>query len=230
MNRLTSISKKKVITSINNQAKFRKTTDVHISVYSAPKRIIDIIGSLIGLCITGFLFIPIAIAIKLDSPGSILFRQTRCGLLGKKFCILKFRSMVANAEEIKELVENQAVGPIFKNSNDPRITRIGHFLRKTSLDELPQFWNVLRGEMSLVGTRPPTPDEVAQYSQFFWQRLNVKPGMTGEWQINGRSKISNFEEIVELDLRYQKNWSIAYDIKIIFNTLVVFFKKKYDAF
>ncbi|MFM7791990.1 MAG: sugar transferase, partial [Microcystis panniformis] len=127
--------------------------------------------------------VPIAIAIKLDSPGPIFFSQTRCGWLGKEFKILKFRSMCVDAETLKDKIPNQAEGAFFKNKNDPRITRVGKFLRRTSLDELPQFWNVITGEMSLVGTRPPTPDEVERYDVPQWQRLDVKPGMTGEWQV-----------------------------------------------
>ncbi|HEY9753305.1 MAG TPA: sugar transferase, partial [Coleofasciculaceae cyanobacterium] len=124
---------------------------------------------------------------------------------------------------------NEASGAIFKNANDPRITRVGKFLRKTSLDELPQFWNVLKGEMSLVGTRPPTPDEVLQYDIPHWQRLDIKPGMTGEWQVNGRSSISNFEEVVQLDLRYQENWSLFYDLHLILKTIVIIFHKNSGA-
>jgi len=197
----------------------------HPSVRSRIKRLIDILGALIGLGITAIFFIPIAIAIKLDSPGPILFSQTRCGLLGRHFRLWKFRSMVANAEELKLEVENQIEGPLFKNKNDPRITQVGKFLRRMSLDELPQFWNVLKGEMSLVGTRPPTLDEVEQYTVPQWQRLNVKPGITGEWQTNGRSQISNFDEIINLDLRYQNNWSPIYDLKLILKTLVILFEK-----
>jgi lipopolysaccharide/colanic/teichoic acid biosynthesis glycosyltransferase len=201
----------------------------HPSVYSRVKRLIDILGALIGLGITATLFIPIAIAIKLDSPGPILFSQIRCGWLGRHFRVWKFRSMVANAEELKAQVENQIKGPLFKNKTDPRITRVGRFLRRTSLDELPQFWNVLRGEMSLVGTRPPTLDEVEQYTLPMWQRLDVKPGMTGEWQTSGRSQISNFEDVVQLDLLYQKNWSLLYDLKLIFKTLVIIYRKNNGA-
>ncbi|ACK72940.1 anti-sigma-factor antagonist and sugar transfersase [Gloeothece citriformis PCC 7424] len=202
----------------------------HPSVNSWLKRVIDIWGALIGLSLTAILFMPIAIAIKLDSPGPILFSQMRRGWLGKPFRLWKFRSMVVNAEELKPFIENQIKGPFFKNKNDPRITKVGRFLRKSSLDELPQFWNVLKGEMSLVGTRPPTFDEVDQYTIPMWQRLNVKPGISGEWQINGRSKINNFDEVLELDLNYQKNWSIMYDVKLIFKTLSVFIDKNSGSF
>jgi lipopolysaccharide/colanic/teichoic acid biosynthesis glycosyltransferase len=184
----------------------------------------------VGLLITGVIFIPIAIAIKLDSPGPIFFSQTRCGWLGKEFKILKFRSMCVDAEALKDKIPNQAEGAFFKNKNDPRITRVGKFLRRTSLDELPQFWNVITGEMSLVGTRPPTPDEVERYDVPQWQRLDVKPGMTGEWQVNGRSRVSNFEEVIQLDLRYQENWSLGYDLQLIFKTILILFQKNSGAF
>lgn len=153
---------------------------VHPSATSIPKRLIDILGALVGLGATAVVTIPVALAIALDNPGPIFYSQTRCGLNGRTFKIWKFRSMVTGAERLKHLVNNEASGHIFKNENDPRITRVGKFLRRTSLDELPQFWNVLRGEMSLVGTRPPTQDEVKQYSSHHWERLNVKPGITGE--------------------------------------------------
>ena len=202
---------------------------IHPSVRSRTKRLIDIIGALIGLGITAVLFLPIAVAIKLTSPGPVLFSQTRCGLFGKTFRLWKFRSMVANAEELKVQVENQIKGPLFKNITDPRITPIGRFLRQNSLDELPQFWNVLKGEMSLVGTRPPTLDEVNCYTIPMWQRLNVKPGMTGEWQTNGRSRIFNFEDVVNLDLSYQNKWSILYDFQLLLKTLLIIFKKNNGA-
>jgi exopolysaccharide biosynthesis polyprenyl glycosylphosphotransferase len=201
----------------------------HPSITCRTKRIIDITGSLVGLLITAIIFIPIAIAIKIDSPGSILFNQTRCGWMGKRFKIWKFRSMCNNAEVMKSQIENQISGALFKNENDPRITKVGRFLRKTSLDEFPQFWNVLKGDMSLVGTRPPTPDEVEKYEVPEWQRLDVKPGITGEWQVNGRSKIRTFEDVIKLDLIYQKNWSFMYDIKLLFKTLFVLLHKDSGA-
>lgn len=193
---------------------------IHPSVISRTKRIIDILGAIVGLGITAVIMVPVAIAIQLDNPGPIFYSQIRCGLNGRSFRIWKFRSMVVGAERLKHLVNNQAKGNhIFKNENDPRITRVGKFLRRTSLDEFPQFWNVLRGEMSLVGTRPPTTDEVKHYSSHHRQRLNVKPGITGEWQVNGRSSIKDFEDIVSLDLNYQRKWSIAYDIILLVKTL-----------
>lgn len=193
----------------------------HRSAYCFLKRSIDIVGSLIGLVILALVFIPVAIAIKLDSDGPIFFFQKRYGLQGKPFYICKLRSMVKDADQLKAQVSNEANGLVFKNKNDPRVTRVGRFLRKTSIDELPQFWNVLMGDMSLVGTRPPTEDEVKQYSAFHWQRLNVKPGITGEWQVNGRSNIKDFDQIVQLDLQYQLKWSPLYDLALIGKTIFV---------
>ncbi|NER79355.1 MAG: sugar transferase [Leptolyngbya sp. SIO1D8] len=191
----------------------------HPSAFCTIKRGIDILGSLIGLLILAIIFVPTAIAIKLDSPGPILYSQERRGLHGHPFQIWKFRSMVRNADRLRNLVENEAQGQIFKNAKDPRITRVGRFLRRTSLDEFPQFWNVLKGDMSLVGTRPPTSEEVERYASHHWQRLNVKPGLTGEWQVNGRSSIKDFEEIVKLDLHYQQMWSPLYDLQLIIKTV-----------
>lgn len=213
--------------------KIKKSDDqppiTHPSIQSKVKRFLDISGSLVGLGITGVLFVPIVIAIKIDSPGPIFFGQTRCGWMGKRFKIWKFRSMYVDAEARKKEIANEASGAFFKNENDPRITKVGRFLRKTSLDELPQFWNVLQGDMSLVGTRPPTPDEVDIYEIPEWQRLDVKPGMTGEWQVNGRSQIRNFEDVIRLDLRYQKKWSVIYDLRLILKTITVLFTKDSGA-
>ena len=199
---------------------------VHPSVFSKTKRFIDLVGALVGLLITGIISIPIALAMQLDEPGAIFYSQIRCGVDGKPFRIWKFRSMIVNADQQKHLVENQATGHIFKNDRDPRITRVGRFLRRTSLDEFPQFWNVFKGEMSLVGTRPPTTDEVAQYDEHHWQRLRVKPGITGEWQVKGRSKVTDFEEIVRMDLEYQKKWSSIYDLNLILRTVIVVLARK----
>lgn len=199
---------------------------VHPSVISKAKRILDIFGATIGLAITGIIAIPIAIAMQFDDPGSIFYSQVRCGFDGRPFRIWKFRSMIANADRQQHLVQNQASGHIFKNENDPRITRVGRFLRRTSLDEFPQFWNVLKGEMSLVGTRPPTVEEVAMYEERHFERLKVKPGITGEWQVKGRSMILDFEDIVGMDLNYQKKWSVFYDINLIVLTIVVVVARK----
>ena len=197
----------------------------HPSAISTFKRSLDIVGSLIGLLFLALVFVPVTIAIKLDSPGPIFYSQERYGLQGRTFRIRKFRSMVINAEQLKNQVINEASGLIFKNKQDPRVTRTGRFLRSTSLDELPQFWNVLVGEMSLVGTRPPTADEVAHYNERHWQRLNVKPGITGEWQVNGRSSVKDFEEVVNLDLRYQSQWHPLYDLVLIAKTIYVIFAR-----
>jgi lipopolysaccharide/colanic/teichoic acid biosynthesis glycosyltransferase len=201
----------------------------HPSVNSPLKRILDIVGALIGLAIVAILFVPLAVMIRLDSEGPILYKQQRYGLRGRPFTILKFRSMVKDADRLKSSVPNQAQGLIFKNDKDPRITRVGKFLRRTSLDELPQFWNVLKGEMSLVGTRPPTHDEVVYYDDRHWSRLRVKPGMTGVWQTSGRSHIKDFEAILELDLLYQDRWTPLYDLLVIWKTIVALFTK-IDAF
>jgi anti-anti-sigma factor len=201
----------------------------HPSVRSWPKRLLDIVGALIGLGITLVLFPFLALAIRLDSPGPILFGQVRLGWMGRRFRLWKLRSMVADAEARRDSVQNEASGAFFKNANDPRITKVGRFLRRTSLDELPQFWNVLIGDMSLVGTRPPTPDEVDLYDVPNWQRLDVRPGLTGEWQVNGRSSIVDFEDVIRLDLRYQQNWSFRYDIRLILKTLAIVFSKRSGA-
>lgn len=201
----------------------------HPSVRCPWKRLLDVVGALVGLAITAVLFVPIALAIRLDSPGPILFSQVRCGWMGRHFRIWKFRSMVPNAELLKAQVANQAEGAFFKNANDPRITRVGRILRKTSLDELPQFWNVLWGDMSLIGTRPATPDEVNQYAVPNWQRFDVKPGLSGEWQVSGRSLIRQFEDVIQLDLRYQRNWSFVYDLKLIVRTVLVIFNRNSGA-
>ncbi|MEL6495373.1 MAG: sugar transferase [Cyanobacteria bacterium J06623_7] len=219
------------ILSIRSSEKWspKESPETHPSVRSIVKRGIDILGAIVGLTITGIILLPVAIAIKATSEGPILFHQTRCGWMGRKFQIWKFRSMYANAEALKKQIENQASGAFFKNDNDPRITPVGSFLRRTSLDEFPQFWNVLKGDMSLVGTRPPTPEEVETYQIPEWQRLNVKPGMTGEWQVYGRSQVKNFEDVIKLDLRYQRNWSLGYDIKLIVRTIMIIFRKDNGA-
>lgn len=201
----------------------------HISTRSLFKRTLDVVGALVGLAILGFLFVPIAIAIRLDSAGPILYSQERYGLQGQPFRIWKFRSMVSNADELKASIVNEAQGLIFKNAKDPRVTRVGQFLRKTSLDEFPQFWNVLKGDMSLVGTRPPTADEVSHYSERHWQRLNVRPGLTGQWQVSGRSAIKDFEEIVDLDLLYQLHWTPVYDVRLLVKTVTTLLSKRSGA-
>ena len=191
------------------------------------KRLIDIAGAFIGLSITVLLFPFIALAIKLDSPGPLLFGQERVGECGRKFTCWKFRSMYIDAEERKQelMAQNEMNGAIFKIKDDPRITRVGKVLRKTSLDELPQFWNVLIGEMSLVGTRPPTPEEVKEYENWHRRRISIKPGITGLWQVSGRNQINDFDEIVRLDIAYIDNWNIWLDIKLLLKTVKVVFAR-----
>ena len=192
------------------------------------KRIIDIVGALIGLTITVFLTPFLAVAIKLDSRGPVFFAQKRVGKNGRYFKLYKFRSMYTDAEARKKelLPQNEMEGPMFKLEHDPRITRVGAFLRNTSLDELPQFYNILIGNMSLVGTRPPTVDEFNQYELYYRRRLSIKPGLTGLWQVSGRSEITDFKEVVKLDLEYIDNWSLTSDIRILLMTIWVVVMKK----
>ena len=201
----------------------------HPSATSLAKRIVDICGATVGLLITALLFIPIVLLIKLDSPGPVLFSQIRYGYLGQPIRIWKFRSMVFDAEARKKEVKNEIEGAFFKNRQDPRITRVGQFLRRTSLDELPQFWCVLIGTMSLVGTRPPLADEVDRYEIADWQRLNVKAGLTGEWQVRGRSLIETFSEVVALDRTYQDQWSLTRDFDLIWETVTHVFNRRAGA-
>ncbi len=187
------------------------------------KRIFDIIGGLVGLVLTGIITLLLAPAIKLDSPGPVFFSQVRVGKNGRRFRIYKFRSMYTDAEERKKELEsqNEINGLMFKMENDPRVTKVGNFIRKTSLDEFPQFLNVLKGDMSLVGTRPPTESEFEQYNEHYRRRLSMTPGLTGLWQISGRSDISDFDEVVKLDLKYIDNWSLTEDFWIILKTVGV---------
>ncbi|HCT90571.1 MAG TPA: sugar transferase [Lachnospiraceae bacterium] len=193
------------------------------------KRVMDICGALVGLVITGIAFIFVAPVIYVKSPGPIFFSQNRMGKNGRKFKIYKFRSMYMDAEERKkELMEqNKMQGLMFKMDDDPRIIKgIGHFIRNTSIDELPQFWNILKGDMSLVGTRPPTVDEFEQYELHHKVRLSFRPGLTGLWQVSGRSDITDFEEVVRLDETYIAEWSILLDIKILLKTIKVVLKRQ----
>lgn len=187
------------------------------------KRVLDLIGSIVGMVLLGIATIFVAPAIKLDSPGPVFFGQTRIGKNGRKFTFYKFRSMYQDAEERKKelMKKNEIKGLMFKLEDDPRITKVGKFIRKTSIDELPQFWNVLRGDMSLVGTRPPTVDEFEHYEAKHKCRLSMTPGLTGLWQISGRSDIKDFDEVVKLDMQYIDNWSILEDIKILVMTVWV---------
>ncbi|MDF9475235.1 MULTISPECIES: sugar transferase [Bacillus cereus group] len=199
--------------------------------YFVIKRLLDVIGSVCGLILLSPIFLIVALIIKCeDSRGPIFFKQIRVGKDGEEFYMYKFRSMVTDAEEkLEELLRyNEASGAMFKMKADPRVTKIGRFIRKTSIDELPQLINVLKGEMSLVGPRPPLPREVKDYTAYHKQRLMVIPGCTGLWQVSGRSNIG-FEEMVGLDLFYIKNRNIMFDIKILVRTVLVLFGSK-DAF
>lgn len=199
--------------------------------YLSTKRVIDVFGSLAGLILLSPLLLIISLLIKLEEPkAKVIFKQIRLGKNEKPFNMYKFRSMVPNAEEqLKSLLnKNEASGAMFKIKDDPRVTRLGHFLRKTSMDELPQLVNVLKGDMSLVGPRPPLPREVAEYTEYDKQRLLVKPGCTGLWQVSGRSNVG-FDEMVELDLRYIRKRSTLFDLKLIIKTGLLLFGSK-DAF
>lgn len=209
--------------------------DYHVVAFSSRlfdyrmvlvKRLIDICGALVGLVITFVVGIFLAPVLLLESPGPLVFKQKRVGVNGRIFDFYKFRSMYKDAEERKKelMAKNEMQGLMFKMENDPRITKVGAFIRKTSIDELPQFWNVLKGDMSLVGTRPPTVDEYQQYSYYQKRRISFRPGITGLWQISGRSDIKDFDEVVKLDLEYIDNWSLLLDFKIIFKTVLVVFR------
>lgn len=217
--------------SLNRVGKYAVVTfarNIFSTRQMIAKRTMDIAGSLVGMVILGIAAIFVAPAIKLESPGPVFFGQTRIGKNGRRFTFYKFRSMYQDAEERKKelMDQNEVSGLMFKMEHDPRITKVGHFIRKTSIDELPQFWNVLRGDMSLVGTRPPTVDEFEHYEAKHKCRLSMTPGMTGLWQVSGRSDIKDFEEVVKLDMQYIDNWSILQDIKIILLTIGVVFKRK----
>ena len=187
------------------------------------KRFMDIAGGIVGMVITAVLTPFVALAIKIDSPGPVFFAQTRIGKNGRRFKIYKFRSMYLDAEKRKKELEseNEMQGLMFKMENDPRITKVGHFIRKTSIDELPQFYNIVKGDMSLVGTRPPTEDEFEQYNSHYRRRISMTPGLTGLWQVNGRSEIIDFDDVVKYDLEYIDNWSLGLDIKILLQTVWV---------
>ncbi len=199
------------------------------NVQLLAKRMLDIAGAVVGLIITGIVSIFIIPAIKIDSPGPVFFKQERVGLKGRIFELYKFRSMSVDAEEKKQelLSQNQVKGGLmFKIEVDPRVTKVGQLLRKLSIDELPQFWNVLKGDMSLVGTRPPTPDEVSKYLNGHYRRISIKPGLTGLWQVSGRSSIMDFDEVVKLDTCYIDQWSVLEDIRIILRTIPAVLAKR----
>jgi len=193
-------------------------------IYNLFKRIIDVVGSLCGLILLSPLLLVVGILIRLDSKGPIIFAQKRVGLNGKEFKMYKFRSMVVNAEELKDKLKanNEMSGPMFKMKDDPRITKIGRFIRKTSIDELPQLINILKGDMSLVGPRPSLPKEVEKFEPWMLRRLDVKPGLTCYWQVSGRNSI-DFENWMKLDIKYVNERSFFLDIKLILKTFFVLF-------
>jgi exopolysaccharide biosynthesis polyprenyl glycosylphosphotransferase len=187
------------------------------------KRGIDIAGALLGLAVLIPFGVLTAVLVKLTSPGPVFFRQTRSGLNGRTFTLLKYRTMYRDAEaRLKELKDkNEMQGPVFKMENDPRVTPLGRLLRKFSIDEFPQLWNVLVGDMSLVGPRPPIPSEVDQYDPWHRRRLSMRPGITCIWQVRGRNKITDFDEWMRLDLEYIDTWSLWLDIEILMKTIPV---------
>ena len=193
----------------------------HDPLALAFKRLFDLVVSTIALIVISPLYLGITVAIKLTSAGPVYFCQERCGLNGRRFKLYKFRTMVVGAEsKLKDLLAfNEMSGPVFKMENDPRITKIGKFLRKFSLDELPQLWNVFRGDMSLVGPRPPLPSEVCSYDPWHRRRLSIRPGITCIWQAGGRNRISSFDQWVKMDLEYIDHWSLLLDFKILFKTI-----------
>lgn len=212
------------------QLELESESSVEFSLYEVVKRLIDVVCSFLGVLVLSPLFIIIAIIIKMTSKGPVFFSQKRVGKNGKEFDMYKFRSMVVNAEELKEKLaaQNEMSGPMFKMKNDPRVTKVGKFIRKTSIDELPQLWNVLKGDMSLVGPRPSLPKEVAQFDEWMYKRLEVKPGLTCYWQVSGRNNI-DFADWMRLDIKYVDERNTWIDIKLIFKTVGVLFGDKNAA-
>ncbi|GGC84988.1 multidrug MFS transporter [Thalassobacillus devorans] len=224
-------TKERPLVRDHTQSPFKRVSKNDSFSYLFTKRLLDIIGAIFGIIILSPLYLLVGVLIKVeDFKGPIFFSQTRVGRNGEVFKMYKFRSMVANAEELKaKLIErNEATGPVFKIKEDPRITKVGRFIRKTSIDELPQLFNVLKGDMSLVGPRPPLPEEVNQYNNYEKQRLTVTPGLTCYWQVSGRSNIS-FQEWIRLDLKYIEERNVIVDIKLIVKTVLVLFGSK-DAY
>lgn len=209
------------------QLEIENESSMEFSLYEVIKRLIDVVCSFLGVLVLSPLFIIIAIIIKITSKGPVFFSQKRVGKDGKEFEMYKFRSMVVNAEELKEKLaaQNEMSGPMFKMKDDPRVTKVGKFIRKTSIDELPQLWNVLKGDMSLVGPRPSLPKEVAQFEDWMYRRVEVKPGLTCYWQVIGRNNI-DFEDWMKLDIKYVDERSTWVDIKLIFKTVGVLFGDK----
>ena len=216
------------MTEMQLQSRVEDTVDYRMICNNAPifyhfaKRSLDIAATLLGLTLLSPVFLLVALAVKLDTKGPVFFGQNRLGHKGRHFKMYKCRSMVVNAEQLLKQLEdqNEVSGHMFKMKNDPRITRVGKLIRKTSIDELPQLFNVLRGDMSLVGPRPPLPREVVEYDKWQDLRLSVRPGITGLWQVSGRNDIG-FDEMINLDLKYIRERSFLYDLKIILKTIPV---------
>jgi len=206
------------------------TTSISVATFwqIVLKRMMDICGSLAGLVVTGIVSVFIVPLIYIQSPGPVFFTQERVGKNGRRFKLYKFRSMYMDAEERKKelVLHNKMDGFMFKMDNDPRITPIGRFIRKTSMDELPQFFNILKGDMSLVGTRPPTVDEYEKYALHHKKRLAIKPGLTGLWQVSGRNNITDFEKVVALDTQYIQEWTLGLDLKILLKTVKVVLRRE----
>lgn len=214
------------ITSLDHQLAATQPIAIHPSLQSASglvKRMLDQCAALVGGFAIAPLVLVLALLIKLDSQGPVLFKQRRVGLNGEEFWMYKFRTMHVGAEALRAELEahNEMVGPMFKMTHDPRATRVGKWLRKSSLDELPQLLNVLRGEMSLVGPRPPLPTEVEAFEPRHHRKFAVRPGLTGLWQVSGRSNIETFDDIIALDLAYVNRWSLTLDLKILLKTIPV---------
>lgn len=217
-------SSKSEVSLYNNELPVLTYSNISLNYnQQLAKRFLDIIGALVGLALTVLMLPFIALAIKLDSPGPVFFCQPRVRENGRRFMCWKFRTMCLDAEEQKKklMALNEMKGAMFKLAADPRVTSVGRFLRKTSLDEFPQFWNVLLGEMSLVGTRPPTPEEVENYQNWHRKRISIKPGITGLWQVSGRNRVQDFDEVVRLDIIYIETWTIWLDLRIILKTPLV---------
>ena len=238
---MQEVGKKQFVERVGEYTVFTTSMNSASSFQLMLKRLIDIVGGLVGCILTGIICIFVGPAIYIASPGPIFFAQERVGKNGKRFKMYKFRSMYMDAEERRaELMAQNKMsdGRMFKIDFDPRVignkilpdgtrkTGIGEFIRKTSLDEFPQFWNILKGDMSLVGTRPPTMDEWEKYELHHRKRLAIKPGLTGMWQVSGRSDITDFEEVVRLDTEYISNWNFGLDIKILFKTVMTVLKRE----
>jgi len=211
------------VTRFGSLAALRFAPVHHSQTRIAVKRALDILGAAIGLTISAPIIGAAALAVRLSSPGPAFFRQTRIGLYGRRFTLYKLRTMVADAEQQKDALAhlNEMSGPVFKIRKDPRVTPLGSWLRRFSIDELPQLWNVLRGHMSLVGPRPPLPHEVGQYETFERRRLSMRPGLTCLWQIGGRNRVRDFDEWVRMDLEYIDAWSLTLDLRILAQTIPV---------